>query len=261
MRLLVKIGGSLLDSDDLRKRLAGEAAEVSRAGHQLVLVHGGGRQMTRFLSERGIESRFIDGLRVTTPDTIDAVLKVFAGSVNHQLVASLIEAGVGAVGLTGIDAGLVEAEPLRPELGAVGKPVRSNASLLDLLVGENYLPVVACVAADRGGTIYNVNADQMAVACALGFRAEKLIFLTDVDGVLDAEKRLVPSLTAAKTEELIRSGTATGGMLAKLSAAREALQGGVSEVAIAAGAQQRVISRLLCGVPLGTRLVSNREPS
>lgn len=258
MRLLVKIGGSLLDSGEQRRRLAREAAEACRSGHQLVLVHGGGKQMNRFLAQRGIQSQFIDGLRVTTPDTIDAVLKVFAGSVNHELVAALIAAGAPAVGLTGIDAGLVEAEPLRSELGAVGKPVRCDPKLLDLLVRENFLPVVACVAGDGKGAIFNVNADQMAVSCAIGFRAERLIFLTDVDGVLDAGNRLLPTLTAAECEELIRTGTATGGMLAKLTAAGDALRSGVGGVVIAAGAQNRVISRLLGGERLGTRLITTR---
>ena len=164
-KLLVKLGGTLLDEESSRTRLARElAALAARSDVRLVVVHGGGKQMTRFLSERGIESRFIGGLRVTTPEVIDAVLKVFAGSVNHQLVASLVAAGAGAVGLTGIDACLTEAEHWNEELGAVGRPVRANGALLDLLTGSGYLPVVACVAGDRQGNIYNVNADQMAAA-------------------------------------------------------------------------------------------------
>ncbi len=119
MKILIKIGGTLLDSEESRNRLAGEIAAAAAEGHQVVVVHGGGKQMTRFLAERGVESRFIDGLRVTTPETIDAVLKVFAGSVNKQLVAALIASGARAVGLTGIDARLVEAVPLRAELGAL----------------------------------------------------------------------------------------------------------------------------------------------
>src|SRR5690242_13269350 len=132
--------------------------------------------MTRFLAERGIESRFVNGLRVTTPETIDAVLKVFAGSVNHELVAALNRAGARAVGLSGIDALLAEAEQMDPALGAVGRVIHVNPALLDLLAGDGYVPVVACVAGDRAGNIYNVNADQMAVACASAFRADQLIF-------------------------------------------------------------------------------------
>ena len=167
-------------------------------GAELVVVHGGGKQMTRFLAERGIESRFVNGLRVTTPETVDAVLKIFAGSVNHELVASLNRAGAPAVGLSGIDALLVEAEQMDPALGAVGRVTRSNPALLHLLTAHGYLPVVACVAGGRDGHIYNVNADQMAVACAAAFGADRLIFLTDVEGVLDAQKRLCPVLSAAQ---------------------------------------------------------------
>src|SRR5690242_12415037 len=114
--------------------------------------------MTRYLAERGVESRFVNGLRVTSPETIDAVLKVFAGSVNHELVAALNQAGGLAVGLTGIDALLAEAEQMDPELGAVGRVVRSNAAVLELLTQNGFVPAIACVAGDREGNIYNVNA-------------------------------------------------------------------------------------------------------
>ena len=255
MRILVKLGGTLLDADESRRRLAREVAEAARQGHQVVVVHGGGKQMTRFLSQSGVESRFIDGLRVTTPETIDAVLKVFAGSVNKQLVAALIEAGAEAVGLSGIDGCLVEAELLRPELGQVGRPVRANAALLDCLAKGGYLPVVACVAGDRQGRIYNVNADQMAVACAAGFRADRLVFLTDVDGVLGADRQLLPQLSLSAAEALILGGVATGGMQAKLTSAGQALRDGVPEVIIAPGSAGDVLGRLLSGEELGTRMV------
>jgi acetylglutamate kinase len=211
--------------------------------------------MTRFLTERGIESRFVNGLRVTTPETLDAVVKVLAGSVNHELVAALVKGGIPAVGLSGIDAALVEAEQMDPELGAVGRVLRCNAALLDLLCGSGYLPVVACVAGDRGGHLYNVNADQMAVACAAGFQADELVFLTDVEGVLDAERHVRPVLTAAECDELIASGVATGGMQAKLNAATSALRQGVGRVRIAPGAQERILERLFAGEEAGTSLV------
>ena len=187
-KVLVKLGGALLDTPEMRQSLATQIAEARARGVELVVVHGGGKQMTRYLAERGIESRFVDGLRVTTPQTIDAVLKVFAGSINHELVASVNRAGAPAVGLSGIDAFLTEAEQMDPALGAVGRVTRCNAALLNLLVGNGYVPVVACVAGDRAGNIYNVNADQMAVACAAGFGARQLVFLTDVEGVLDASR-------------------------------------------------------------------------
>ena len=254
MKLLVKLGGKLLDVEESRQRIARELAAVAAGGHQLVVVHGGGTQMTRYLTERGIESRFIDGLRVTTPETIDAVLKVFAGSVNKQLVASLIQAGARAVGLSGIDGALVEAEPLREEFGAVGKPVRSDPDLLNLLTVAGYMPVVACVAGDRHGRIYNVNADQMAVACAAGFSAEVLVFLTDVDGVLGPDKNRIPHLTSSGAEQLIRDGHASGGMQAKLNSSVEALRMGIKQVIIAPGSAQNGVKTILNGALLGTRV-------
>ncbi|HEX8983945.1 MAG TPA: acetylglutamate kinase [Bryobacteraceae bacterium] len=255
MKVLVKLGGTLLDAPESRARLACELAAVAAGGIRLVVVHGGGKQMTRFLSERGIESRFVNGLRVTTPETIDAVLKVFAGSVNHELVAALIAAGAPAVGLTGIDACLVEADPLDPALGAVGKPVRANPELLELLAAQRYVPVVACVAGDRRGRIYNVNADQMAVACAAAFGAGRLLFLTDVAGVMGARSELLSRLTAAECRTLIATGVASGGMQAKLNAATDALDKGVGEVVIAPGAKPGILAQLMAGEAAGTRLV------
>jgi acetylglutamate kinase len=254
MRLLIKLGGTLLDDPQSRARLAREITEIS-PGNQIVVVHGGGKQMTRFLAERGIESRFVKGLRVTTPEIIDAVTKVFAGGVNTQLVSQFRAAGARPVGLTGLDAGLVDAEVLDPELGLVGKPVRSDASLLELLTSQYYLPVVACLAGDSAGQIYNVNADQMAVACAAAFKAERLLFLTDVEGVRDGSGSTLNSLTCAQAHALIRDGVATGGMQAKLEAATHALESGVTEVLIGPGSEAAIISKILNQIQIGTRLV------
>jgi len=255
VRVLVKLGGTLLDEPAGRDAVAAEIARARAGGAELVVVHGGGKQMTRYLAERGIESRFVNGLRVTTPETVDAVLKVFTGSVNHALVASLNRAGAPAVGLSGIDAFLVEAEEMDPALGAVGRVTRSNPALLELLTGAGYLPVVACVAGNREGQIFNVNADQMAVACAAAFGAGRLIFLTDVEGVLDGDRRLCPMISESRSRALIAEGVATGGMQAKLNAALAALDGGVREVRIAPGAADRALERILAGEELGTRLV------
>jgi acetylglutamate kinase len=255
VKLLVKLGGTLLDAAESRENLAVQIAAARAGGAEMVVVHGGGKQMTRYLAERGIESRFVNGLRVTTPETLDAVLKIFAGSVNHELVASLNRAGSQAVGLSGIDAFLAEAEQMDPALGAVGRVTKSNPALLNLLTANRFLPVVACVAGDRQGQVYNVNADQMAVACAAAFRAEQLIFLTDVEGVLDGSKRVHAVLTAAESEQLIAEGVATGGMQAKLNAALDALRQGVGQVRIASGSAPSVLSRILAGEAIGTRLV------
>ena len=253
MKLLIKLGGTLLDAEDSRRRLA---REIAAAYGQIVVVHGGGKQMTRFLAERGVESRFVNGLRVTTPEVIDAVVKVFAGSVNVSLVSAFRAAGASPVGLTGLDAGLVDAEILNPELGQVGKPVRSDARLLDVLTNNGYLPVVACVAGDAQGGIYNVNADQMAAACAASFGARKLLFLTDVEGVRDGAGNTRGVLSSAEARELIREGIATAGMQAKLESAMDALARGVGEVLIAPGARPGVVDTLLRGDEIGTRLIA-----
>jgi acetylglutamate kinase len=254
VKILVKLGGTLLDAAESRERLAREIAELSRHD-QVVVVHGGGKQMTRFLAERGVESTFINGLRVTTPDVIDAVVKVFAGSVNAQLVTAFRAAGSRPVGLSGLSAGLVDAVQLSPELGQVGKPVSSDGRLLDILGNAGYLPVVACVAGDARGAIYNVNGDQMAVACAAGFRAETLMFLTDVDGVRDETGSTRAQLDAPEATSLIRTGIATGGMQAKLEAAMDALRKGVLQVLIAPGAHPGIVSALRAGERVGTRII------
>jgi acetylglutamate kinase len=268
VKILVKLGGTLLDDPSSLTRLAGELAAVARREH-MVVVHGGGKQMTRFLAERGIESRFVNGLRITTPEVLDAVLKIFAGSVNTTLVAALRAKGAQAVGLTGVDAGLVDAEPFDPALGSVGHPVQSDPRLLNVLVNAGFLPVVACVAGDSYGSIYNVNGDQMAVACARAFGAEKLIFLTDVDGVRDASGSVRTVLDSIEARELIRSGTASGGMQAKLEAALTYITANhisvprpdAVEVRICSGSQPEIIDKILSGSSpvsqVGTRLISS----
>lgn len=254
MKVLIKLGGTLLESAEKIRSTAEQLASTAPE-HQLVVVHGGGKEVTRFLAERGVESRFRNGLRVSDATVIDAVTKVIAGGVNKRLVSALIAAGRQTIGISGVDGLLTRAVQFDPSLEFVGRPVSTDGKLLDLLVTSGYLPVVACVAGDDAGNIYNVNADVMAVSAALGWHAWKLFFLTDVPGVKDGEGNLVSRLSPVDIRELIRSGVATGGMQAKLEAAEEALAGGV-EVSIASGSEPRIISRLLEGEPVGTRLVA-----
>jgi acetylglutamate kinase len=262
VKILIKLGGSLLESDESRTRLAREIAAAAR-DHQIAVVHGGGKQMTSYLTAHGIESRFVDGQRVTTPEVLDAVLKVFAGSVNAQLVSTFRAAGANPVGLSGLDAGVLDAEPLDPALGHVGKPVRSDPRLIELLIGAGYLPVIACVGGDSRGATYNVNGDQAASAIGAAFGAHKLIFLTDVDGVRGANGGIAETLTAAEVRDLISSGVAVGGMRAKLDAAVTALRsngtGGVAEVIIAPGSREGIVAIAtasgLDGRVTGTRVV------
>jgi acetylglutamate kinase len=253
MKALVKVGGTLLESPESRAPLAAELAALARE-HSLTIVHGGGKQMTAFLAERGVESRFVDGLRVTTPEITDALLKIFAGSVNHQLVGALTAAGARAVGLSGIDAGLAIAEQMNPRWGAAGRIVRADAAILDHLVAGGFLPVVACVAGGVDGSVYNVNADQMAVACAAAFRAEALIFLTDVAGVRGAEGETIAALTPSDCAALICAGVATGGMQAKLESASAAVAAGVGQVVITLGSRAGALRAAIEGKAFGTRI-------
>lgn len=252
MRALIKIGGSLLDDAASRNDIARQIQAVAESGVTVTVVHGGGKQMTRFLEERGIKSNFVRGLRVTTEDTIDAVLKVLAGSVNTQLVATL---GSRAVGLTGIDADLAHAEQLDPELGFVGRVISSDSRILDTLCDAKFIPVVACVAGGDGGQVYNVNGDSMAVAIAKSWGADRLVFLTDVSGVMDSQKAILPVLSVQDCQDLIESGVASGGMQAKLNAATDAVEGGVHEVRIVKGSEASIVNRVFAGEEIGTRIV------
>ncbi len=254
MKLLVKLGGTLLESKASRAALARQLKALRDDGHRLAVVHGGGKRLSRYLAGLNHHSEFRRGLRVTPPEILDAVLRVLAGSVNRQLVAELQNAGLQAVGLSGIDAGTVQASQLDPELGAVGKVERVEPALLELLIGKGYLPAVACVAGGEAGAIYNVNADQMAAACAVGLGVDRLVFLTDVGGVLDGQGKLLERLAAAQVGQLIDSKVAVGGMEAKLRAAGEALGRGVRGVEILNGHESEALIRAVRGEVLGTEL-------
>ncbi|MCU1325796.1 MAG: N-acetylglutamate kinase [Bryobacterales bacterium] len=255
MKALIKIGGSLLDDPAARADIARQIAAVAATGVLVTIVHGGGKQMTRFLEERGVQSSFVRGLRVTTDETVDAVLKVLAGTVNTQLVAALGKAGVRAVGLTGIDSAVATAVQLDPELGFVGKVVSADPALLETLAAANYVPVVACVAGGEDGAIYNVNGDSMAVAVASGWKVDRLVFLTDVPGVMNAEKQILPVLTVADCRKLIEDGVATGGMQAKLNAACDAVNSGVGEVRIVRGSDPDIVAKVFASEPAGTGVI------
>jgi acetylglutamate kinase len=197
----------------------------------------------------------VDGFRVTTEETLDGVVKVFAGTVNHELLAAFVRIGLPAVGLSGIDAVGLIAERLRggqgQDWGYVGQIRRANPRVWDVLSRAGFLPVLACLAVGEDGQIYNVNADQAAVACAVHWRADRLIFLTDVDGVQDRSGQRLARLGADEIPGLLASGAVTGGMLAKLNAVQEALQGGVSCVYIGNGHRADALEGLLAGEETG----------
>ena len=253
MKVLIKLGGTLLDSPDKRADLARQLALAAKQC-DVTVVHGGGKQVTKFLEERGIKSEFVNGLRVSDEAVIDAVTKVIAGGVNKQLVAALIASGCLAVGISGVDGALVNAQQLSAELKFTGKPLKTDGRLLDLLISGGFLPVVACIAGNSSGQIFNVNADQLAVSCALGWDADKLFFLTDVPGVKDGDGQTLASLTAEEVRQLVASGVAHGGMQAKLEASVWALESGLDEVVIASGQAENICLELLAGSKRGTSI-------
>jgi acetylglutamate kinase len=262
VKILIKLGGTLLEEPAARQDLARQLAAVRR-DHELVVVHGGGKQVTLFLDARGVKSRFVGGLRVSDEDVIDAVTKVIAGTVNKHLVTALVAESVRAVGLSGLDGPLTLASQLNPDLGFVGQPQKTDPRLLHLLLEAGYTPVIACIAGDQQGNIYNVNADQMAVSCAAGLGADRLLFLTDVAGVKGADGEVISLLTSDDCLQLVASGVARGGMQAKLEASQAALKAGVAEIWIAPGREPEICARLSAGSPsaapgCGTKVTSRQ---
>jgi acetylglutamate kinase len=246
--VVVKLGGTTLAGED------GLLAEISRAAKRrsLVLVHGGGNRLTEWLDRLGIESRFESGRRVTDERAVEAALAVFGGLVNGELVGALNAAGVRAVGLTGIDGGLLAALRL-PDLGRVARVSGANPSLLYALLAAGLLPVVAPLALDEHGLICNVNADEVAAGLA-GAMAARLVLLTDTDGVLDDRGRRLPELDELRAEQLLTEGVIAGGMVPKVEGALAALRSGAPEVVIADGRQLGALSRALEDEGYGTRL-------
>jgi acetylglutamate kinase len=238
MRLVIKFAGALLE-DAAVASLAPQVAALAHAGHEILVVHGGGRQFTATLKRMGVESRFVAGLRVTDRETRDAAVMVFAGLLNKRLAAAISAAGQPAVGISAADAHCFRAEPLVHNevaggLGYVGYIAGVNAEFLESLWREGLVPVAPCLGIGADGELYNVNADHMAAACAEYLRADALIYLTDVAGVLHGEK-LLPAVSCTEIGPLVESRIVTGGMVLKLEAAKRALEGGVGSVRIVGG--------------------------
>ncbi len=249
--LVLKLGGELLESAADRARLAAVAAAVSRQ-RPLVVVHGGGRAVDAELDRRGIAPRKVDGLRVTDRATLDAVVSVLAGIANTELVAALVGQGVPAVGLTGVDAGLGRAPRARAhrsttgavmDLGFVGDPADVDASLIELLLVHGYVPVIASLGVEAPGVtaspeppaVLNVNADVMACRLAAALEGSEIVIAGTTAGVLDERGESIPTLATAAIDAAIAAGTATAGMVAKLSACRDALVEGVAGIRIVDG--------------------------
>jgi acetylglutamate kinase len=223
-------------------------------------VHGGGPAINETLGKLGIESRFVNGLRVTDEATLEVVEMVLAGRINKEIVRKLQQNGAKSLGLSGTDGRLIEARPVAnaDEIGFVGDVTGVNAELVEGVIGLGYLPVIAPIGIDAAGQRYNINADTAAGAVASQLGVDSMIVVTDVPGIMrsvDGEKKVLPQVTFADIEEMIGSGEIYGGMIPKVRAAMKCLHGDVREVVIVNGAEPRVLSRAVREGGIGTRIV------
>jgi acetylglutamate kinase len=248
--IVIKIGGSTLGSHDTTLE---DVSLLHREGRRLVVVHGGGDLVSHWLQAHGVQTRFLDGLRVTEADTLEVVVAILAGLVNKQLVAQLNAMGARAVGLSGADGTLLRARRIRSELGFVGEIITVDRVLLEALLVDGYLPVVAPIAVEEEegaitGQLLNVNADTVAGEMARHLEAADLAFLTDVPGVLDGQGRVVEQLPAREARALVASGTIAGGMIPKVEAALIAAASGTRTM-ILDGREPHALSESLAGRP------------
>jgi acetylglutamate kinase len=252
---VVKIGGAAIEDAGMLRTCAEAVAQLHRTGERVVLIHGGGKTLSRTLQQLGMKSEFVDGLRVTDAATRDVALMVLAGLVNKKMVAALHAAGVPALGLCGGDGMMFRARKKTVEgrdLGFVGEISAVDVRWLEAIWRQGGVPVLASVALGEDGEYYNVNADEMASACAAACTAEALVFLTDVAGVKDSSGRVIPKLSVDEVAGLVANSVITGGMLPKLRACIHALEKGVGRVRILAAAQADVLH--LSQVAIGTEL-------
>jgi len=247
--VVVKLGGTTLAD---QQQVLEEVAAVARK-RPIVLVHGGGKRMTEWLERLGVPTRFEGGLRVTDPAALEVAAAVLRGVVNSELVAALRDAGCDAVGLSGVDGGLLIGERL-PDIGLVAHVTGIRRDLLDSLLVADQVPVVAPLARDEQGVVCNVNADDAAAGIAAGLGARQLVLLTDVDGVRDVSGRKLDSITVAEAEALIVDGTISGGMVPKVKAALAALAWDDAEAIIADGSAPDALVRALEDPTFGTRV-------
>jgi acetylglutamate kinase len=252
--LVVKLGGTTIAD---QRHVLEEVAAVARK-RPVVLVHGGGKRITEWLDRLGVPSRFEGGLRVTDAAALEVAAAVLRGVVNSELVAGLRDLGVDAVGLSGVDGGLLIAERV-PGMGLVAHVVGLRRDLLDALLVGGQVAVVAPLARDEEGLVCNVNADDVAAGIAAGLGARQLVLLTDVDGVHDAHGRHLETLTVGEAETLIANGTIGGGMIPKIRAALAALGWDGAEAIIADSSAPHALTRALDDPTFGTRLSATRS--
>jgi acetylglutamate kinase len=258
MTIVVKIGGAALEDAPTLRKCARAIAELAQDGHRVAVVHGGGNALTRVLKQLGKKSEFIGGLRVTDAETRDLALMVLGGLVNKKLVAAIQAAGMPAVGFCGGDGMSFRARKKLVrgiDLGFVGEICFAEPCWIEALWAQGGIPVLASLALGADGEYYNVNADEMAAACASACHANALIFLTDVPGVKGADGSVISWLSTKQAEDLVAGSVISGGMLPKLQACKQALKQGVGRVRILPATEAEALPQFyLTKLPCGTEV-------
>lgn len=255
---VMKCGGSTLE--ELPGSFYSDLAKLQAEGVQPVIVHGGGPAISDNLNKLGIETHFVNGLRYTSEEVLDVVEMVLAGSINKKVVRRIAQSGGKALGMSGVDGGLIIAKPVQAsaEVGLVGDVTDVNAELIEGVLKLGYMPVIAPVGVGTDGSRYNINADTAAGAVASVLGVHQMIVVTDVPGILKntgGEKRVLETVTVQQIEDMILTGEIYGGMIPKVRAAIACIQGKVDEVIIVDGSEPGILGRVLSGEKIGTRIV------
>ncbi len=257
--VVIKYGGNAMIDETLKQQVMEDIALLWLIGVKVVLIHGGGPEISDMMKKLGKQPEFIDGLRVTDKETVDIVQMVLAGKVNKSLVTLLQMKGGHAVGLSGMDGGIIEAKIKDERLGFVGEIIKVRSQPITDLLEKNYIPVISTVASDRQGNVYNINGDTAAAYIAGAMGAERLIMMTDVAGILrdkDDPSTLIPKVTVSEAKKLYDDGIVSGGMIPKVDCCIEAINAGVKNVTIMDGRiPHAILMELLTDEGAGTMVM------
>jgi len=268
--VVIKIGGSMMEDDSIIRSVLDDLVLMKFVGIKVVLVHGGGKQITRLMEEKGIKAKFVDGLRITTKEVISLVKTVLVGSINSKLVSFLNQHGDIAVGVSGNDANFIKCskkvykkDGVEVDLGYVGEVESIDRKFLDDILSNNQIPVIATLGMDENGNSYNINADSCASDIARSLQAEKMIMLTDVDGIFDDNGKdnikLISRLTSGQCIKMIANGKINSGMIPKVRACMDALDGRVGRTHILNGTREHsVLVEIFTDKGIGTMITSKK---
>lgn len=261
--VVIKYGGNAMINENLKEQVMEDIALLWLIGVKVVLVHGGGPEISEMMNKLGKKSEFIDGLRVTDKETVEIAQMVLSGKINKTLVTHLESKGGKAMGISGVDGKLIEATVKDQKLGFVGRIEKVNINPVVDLLEKGYIPVVSTIGCDDEGNIYNINADTAAARIAGALESERLIMMTDIEGVLkdkDDPSTLIPTLTLAQAKQILNDGTISGGMIPKIKCCIDAISHGVKNVTIMDGRiPHSILMELLTNEGAGTEVINNDD--